>query len=93
MPMPGRLVLHAPHRHVPRSLSGGPLSPWLHGLPTLVAEALLAIAFLTWVAQADGLHGHAVLYAWLVYGVVSLGMLFLWIGPDREKSGGGRRRA
>lgn len=82
MPMSMRGVLHAPH-----SLSRNHLAALQHWLPAFGAEILLLAAFLSWIGyRGTELHGLAVVYAWAVYGLVALGLLYLWIGaaPDEE---------
>jgi hypothetical protein len=76
-----RGVLHAPHRGLPKKH----LAALQHWLPAFGAEVLLLAAFLSWIGYRDtGLHGLAVVYAWVVYGLIALGLLYLWIcsAPD-----------
>jgi len=88
MSMSMRGTLHAPHL-----LSKRHLAALYHWLPLLGAEALLLAAFLSWIGyRGVEIHGNALVYAWAVYGLIALGILFLWIGPvahpgQRSRSG------
>jgi hypothetical protein len=84
MPMSTRGVLHAPH-----ILSKQQFAALQHWLPVLGAEALILGAFLIWIwHRGVALHGLAVVYAWTIYGLIALGLFFLWIGPPTGKGAG-----
>ena len=90
MPMSMREVLHAPHHGLSKSHNAN----LQHGLQVIAAELLLLAAFLAWIwHKGDALHGKAVVYAWAVYGLIALGLLFLWIGSgDKPGQRIGKRR-
>lgn len=84
MPMSMREVLHAPHH----GLSKKQIASLQHWLPAIGAEVLLLSAFLAWLwHRGMAIHGLAVVYAWVLYGLASLGLLFLWIGSGDRPAG------
>ena len=89
MSMSMRGTLHAPH-----ILSKKHLASLYHWLPAFGAEILLLAGFLSWIGyRGVEIHGNALVYAWVVYGLIALGILFLWTGPatpDRPRARSGR---
>jgi hypothetical protein len=81
--------IHFAHleRILPRFISSKSIEAYRTWLPAIGAEALLLASFLLWLQnESIRYHGLALLFAWVVYGLIAMFFLYLWIEPTDEES-------
>ncbi|HXH65072.1 MAG TPA: hypothetical protein VNH42_06170 [Mariprofundaceae bacterium] len=63
----------------------GLMSALRNWLPVIAAEAMLLASFLLWLHKSDaGYHGLAMVFIWIIYGLIALTFMYLWIEPAEE---------
>jgi hypothetical protein len=56
-------------------------------LPVIAVEILLFVTFLLWLLHnGSEYHGFAVVYAWTIYCLTALALVFFWSGPAEKQS-------
>lgn len=77
----GKAIL-TPPKHGPHKRARA----WRGWLPALGAEVMLFAPFLFWLIEDHNeYHGFAVVYAWIIYGLLALSFLLLWTSVAREE--------
>ena len=89
-----RMVWHL-DKNVRLVRDGSALRNWL---PAIAAETLLFVTFLLWLLHnGSEYHGFAVVYAWIIYCLTAVALVFFWTEPaekqgahDQDRGGPGR---
>jgi len=56
-------------------------------LPAIAAEILLFVTFLLWLLHnGSEYHGFAVVYAWIIYCLTAVALVFFWTEPAENQS-------